>query len=215
MVNGLERGTPSEPDTVVVPPVAEPSDDGTLPVDLKPWQQLYDSDGTNNVRRQSRGAMSWSLLVNPIIVNAQDPAQKFRAHIMVFKDRDLTAEFPTARVSNDNTGVGFGGGTVKLDAPVQTMNGTNADVRKDDWILMINSNGTSQQIGFYRVLGYYYDPNRPDDIQVTLDGPDFDFSVGQTELVHLVGLSATGLRSGRVINVFERTMRWEGKSNWN
>ena len=77
-------------------------------------------------------------------------------------------------------------------------------VRKDDWVLMLNrdlsAGAFGWQIGFYTVIGY--DPNGG---IFTLDGPDFDFGVGQTYLVHLEN----------VVTIYERTFTWEGSSNWN
>ena len=127
-------------------------------------------------------------------------------NILVHKDRDLldVVQYEPRQA------VLLGGGTVQLNSPL-------TDVRRDDWVMLRNTQagGNSgyqsqhQQVGFYRVTAV----GGTNSI-LTLDGPDWDPGNGPANLYHLVGIR-DGKRSGQVINVYERTMQWERKSNWN
>lgn len=199
--------------------------------ELGPPQQYFDTDGTGtNLRRQARGQMSWNAIAIPVKDNYTTAAPrtwgwKFQLHVLVHKDRDFDTS-PTTGARYEcrpldtatNTGIAYGGGTVTLAA-----NQSFTDVRKDDWVMLVNRDlngepGFDTQVGFYRVIGIA-------DIggvaTLTLDGPDFQFGTpgtthSQAFAVHLVGLdNSDNRRRGHVVNVYERTMRWERKSNWN
>ncbi len=196
--------------------------------ELGPPQQYFDTNGMGaNLRRQARGQMSWNAIAIPVKEDYTSATPttwgwKFQLHVLVHKDRD----FDTANVRYEcrpldttvNTGMAYSGGTVTLAA-----NQTFTDVRKDDWVMLVNRDlngepGFDTQVGFYRVIGIA-------DIggvtTLTLDGPDFQFgnpgtTHSQAFAVHLVGLdNLDDRRRGHVVNVYERTMRWERKSNWN
>ena len=204
--------------------------------ELAPPQQIFDITGSGaDARRQSQGRLSWNSVLVPVKADYANtpsggtPGLTFRMHVLVHKDRDLglpsVVSYPMANVTapnNDATGggdmVGYGGGTVTLDRKL-------SDVRRDDWVMLKtpadpnNPNldrNYSNQVGFYRVTtAAEIDVNGNPVSILTLDGQDFNFGPsGTTELHHLVGFR-NGRRSGQVVNVYERTMQWERKSNWN
>ncbi len=186
--------------------------------ELGPPQQIFDEalvDHDNNpatpkvirpVRRQSDGRMSWNAVLVPVGASASNAGLRFRMNILVHKDRDLLDGVQY----EPRQAVLLGGGTVQLNSPL-------TDVRRDDWVMLRNTQagGNSgyqsqhQQVGFYRVTAV----DGTNSI-LTLDGPDWDPGNGPANLYHLVGVR-DGKRSGQVINVYERTMQWERKSNWN
>ncbi|MEE2827292.1 MAG: hypothetical protein VYE64_11750 [Planctomycetota bacterium] len=199
---------------------------------LLPPQQIFDVNGTgDDARRQSLGRISWNAVMVPVKVDYANapsggtPGLTFRMHVLVHKDRDLgpvnQVAYPQATVADPIGMVGFGGGTVTLDRKL-------VDVRRDDWVMLktpappANPNTPSpdrnylNQVGFYRVTNAAEIENNGNAVTIlTLDGPDFNFgNAGTTELHHLVGFRDQK-RSGQVINVYERTMQWERKSNWN
>ena len=190
--------------------------------ELSPPQQIFDITAAGNTaRRQTLGRISWNAVLVPVksdyLSNAPTggtPGLTFRMHVLTHKNRDLglptEVAYPLAEVIGPTNTVGYGGGTVTLNAAL-------TDVRRDDWVMLrtaANSNtldaGYNNQVGFYRVVGV-----DATGTILTLDGPDFNFGdANTTELHHLVGFR-NGQRSGQVINVYERTTRWERKSNWN
>ncbi len=194
-------------------------------------------DGTNPgpelVRRQFRGQLSWNALLVPVKDDYANPppafgadvgtdSWKFQMFVMVHKDREIYDRnianpierniVVATRVDHTlpaplTTGVGRNGGTVYLESAM-------GDVRQDHWVMLVNRPtpplaanvevGFETQVGFFRVISYDeggvgFQPS------LTLDGPDFNFDNGQTLVVHLKN----------VVNVYERTIRWEQKSNWN
>ena len=190
--------------------------------ELSPPQQIFDITAAGNTaRRQTLGRISWNAVLAPVksdyLSNAPTggtPGLTFRMHVLTHKNRDLglptEVAYPMAEVIGPTNTVGYGGGTVTLNAAL-------TDVRRDDWVMLrtaANSNtldaGYNNQVGFYRVVGV-----DATGTILTLDGPDINFGdANTTELHHLVGFR-NGQRSGQVINVYERTTRWERKSNWN
>ena len=203
--------------------------------DLDPPQQIYDVIGNDRVRRQSRGEFSWSAVAVPVkdrVSTIASAAWKYRMSVLVYKDRlvtdDLVYPFADVDLSAAIAGatqpvIGFSGGVVAIQNPSTFPISFNNAVRKDDWVMMINEipgaeAGFNQQVGFYQVIGI-------DASVITLDGPDFVFSVddgagGQTPLpTRIVALNGidpiTEKVVGRVINIYERTFRWEQTSVWN
>ncbi len=205
--------------------------------DIAPPQPIFDILGTGAAaRRQSLGRISWNAVLVPVksdyygtdlrFQSPMTPGLRFRMHVLVHKDRDLgplsEVFYPRGTINQTNTG--YSGGTVEVHWP------GGVDVRRDDWVMLKNTNtnpavenGYRDQVGFYRVTGVFYPAGKPKPIDstipttttLTLDGPDFGFANG-TEIYHLVGQRRSdGRRSGQVINVFERTTQWEQKSNWN
>ena len=191
-------------------------------------QQVFDVDSDGlKVRRQSQGRMSWNAVLVPVkddydintVPAGGTPPLKYKMHVLVHKDRELEApsatgpRYPTRAVTSPLTGTGFGGGTVTVEKL--------PDVRKDDWVMLVNQAnggepGFDKQVAFYQVAGVSNE--NPANTILTINGPDFAFGTGATQLVHLVQfrtLNGSVSRGGRVINIFERTMRWEQKSNWN
>ncbi len=205
--------------------------------DIAPPQPIFDILDTGDAaRRQSLGRISWNAVLVPVksdyygtdlrFLSPMTPRLRFRMHVLVHKDRDLgplsEVVYPRGTINQTNTG--YSGGTVEVHWP------GGVDVRRDDWVMLKNTNtnpavenGYRDQVGFYRVTGVFYPAGKPKPIDstipttttLTLDGPDFGFANG-TEIYHLVGQRRSdGRRSGQVINVFERTTQWEQKSNWN
>ena len=197
---------------------------------LLPPQQIFDVTATgSDARRQSLGRISWNAVLVPVKTDYANqpsggtPGLTFRMHVLVHKDRDLDrdgtlVDYPAANITSPAVPTTlYGGGTVQVDSwltnpsAVKPINEPNK-VRRDDWVMLRNERNTEagyqDEVGFYRVTGVTENGNT-----LTLDGPDFTLRPG-TKLHHLV-VSRDGQRSGKVINVYERTMRWERKSNWN
>ncbi len=196
---------------------------GLADADLYGPKQIYDLatvdingdlivDENDRLRRQSRGNISWSAIVVPQrILGSNDLlAQKYRMYILVYKDRqmdvfnaDPKVQMTTARVVAPVIPAAPVS-TVTLESPLVIPDGV---VRKDEWVMLTNRRGplgVDQQIGFYRVVNF--DGNDP--VKITLDGPDFDFSVADSDGTHIVHLKD-------VVGVYERTFTAEGDSNWN
>ena len=179
--------------------------------ELGPPQQIFDQANGTSVRRQSDGRMSWNAVLVPVGASASNAGLRFRMNILVHKDRDLLDGVQY----EPRQAVLLGGGTVQLNSPL-------TDVRRDDWVMLRNTQagGNSgyqsqhQQVGFYRVTAVGGTNSIGANSILTLDGPDWDPGNGPANLYHLVGIR-DGKRSGQVINVYERTMQWERKSNWN
>ena len=201
--------------------------------DLDPPQQVYDIIGPDKVRRQSRGEFSWSAVAVPVkdrVGTVAAAAWKYRMSVLVYKDRvisdDLEHRFADVDLTAAIAGatdpiVGFSGGVLALQN-TPSLPEFLQDVRKDDWVMMINEipgaePGFNQQIGFYQVVGV--------DAVITLDGPDFVFSVDNpttgmqqalpTRIIALNGIDPITGKENRVVNVYERTFRWEQTSVWN
>ena len=209
----------------------------TVPGLPGPPQQLFDVFADVNVRRQRRGRFSWSMLAVPVKrdYSAQPTggtrAWNMQMHVLVHKDRSLNNAY--YRVAEVDTGRApptlINGGTVFLETDEIT------DIRRDDWVMLVSrrtigqstsDDGFSWQVAFYRVIGADQgdlSAATPRQGSVTLDGPDFAVDTTQTTLmVHLVQretelIPATGpdrRTSGRVVNVFERSLNWERESSW-
>lgn len=234
--------------------------------DLYGPQQVFDqfTDGITGVTidtgRQSRGEMSWMGIVAPTFDyanfdsgNPQTTAWKYRMFVLSYKNRVLTtaaagltppagtARFPVGEVDSasrpvtDEKDIAFGGGNIELTEPL-------GDVRKDDWLMLINLNpdlpvGFQKQIGFYRVVATFnQDVDNDGTVDkgiLSLDGPDFVFNrrVGTTDTwrhmptfaVLLANYDANAMieadprliRLGHVVSVHERTFTWEQESDWN
>ncbi len=195
--------------------------------DLAPPQQIFDLASGNAARRQSLGRISWNAVLVPVKADygqtptgSGTPGLMFRMHVLTHKNRDLAqgVEYPSATVVTPASGTGHSGGTVTVAWDPLPLNPTITvpDVRRDDWVMLTNSanntveSGYRNQVGFFRVVGAF---SSVQGTTLTLEGPDFGFNSG-TKLHHLVGFR-NGKRSDHVVNVYERTMRWERKSNWN
>ena len=197
--------------------------------DLGPPQQIYDLADGQPARRQSEGRLSWNAVLAPVKVdygyvpNFQAPTPDpgtwgytFRMHVLVHKDRDLDRDgqfidYPKYSITAPAGGVLYGGGTVAVSLAQGSV--LPISIRRDDWVMLRNNNsnvesGYGTQVGFFRVTGVDSEGGF-----LTLEGPDFGLNANTT-LHHLV-VSRNGERSSKVINVYERTMQWEQKSNWN
>lgn len=223
-------------------PVSDPAQPD-LGLGVLPPKMYFDQNaGGDSMRRQSRGEMSWMSILAPQKDSylAQSNAWQFRQYTLVFENRvfdrsaffyPITEVISTGAAGTAASGVRRTGGTITID-------GTVSDVRRDDWIMLVNRDlspdaqpGFEKQIGFYRVV------NTNGDSRITLDGPDFDFgpnpgaiptppanTVRTTYAVHLVNYdraafeadpTAEGLqRMGSVVNVYERQLGLKGDSNW-
>lgn len=201
---------------------------GSALSDLDPPQQIFDTGATGEpVGRQSRGEMSWMAIVVPSYddgnPNQSDQIWKYRLYVLVFKNRVLqtsstnpVARFPIGKVMSAND-IGYGGGNVTLESEI-------SDVRKDDWVMLINEDselpqGFQKQVAFFRVIATFGNT-------MTLDGPDFHFVSGSSQplttyAVHLANYDAAAMangelnRLGHVVSVYERTFVWELDSDWN
>ena len=98
--------------------------------------------------------------------------------------------------------------TITINRPLGAF---SADVRRNDWVMLRNSNTSGRpDIAFARVTNFFseaIDPDAPIDptatSELTIDGPDFDFST-PTAMVHLRD----------VVAVFTRTIKLETSSEW-
>ncbi len=206
-----------------------------------PPQQVFDlGAGGTILRRQSRGEMTWSMIAVPTkrTMSADGGSVwNFNLHILVYKNRVLENPDNVAPGSqfdprlkyqevyynplNDPSGSTlnplYSGGNVKLPA------GIPIEIAKDEWVMLVNrinhenvlnaEPGFLHQVAFYRVIGT--DSNTS---TLTLDGPEFNFGVqvDPNNNPNLLSHTKTYIvYLPNVVNVYERTMRWEGASTWN
>ena len=114
----------------------------------------------------------------------------------------------------------FRGGNIRL-----VDDGRSLQIPKNGWVMMVNrysdemvteeraEPGFLHQVGFYRVIG-----TDPVNRTLTMDGPEFDFGEYLNGMDAADGFTRTGtyiVYLKDVVNVFQRTLRWEGASSWN
>ena len=215
---------------------------------LLPPRMYFDIGSAGTLRRQSRGEISWQMIVAPVKDNntfafasygpspkffsnwfVNSSGWKFRQHTLVWENRVLdpnAAVMPVAPVVTVDgltppEGVHLNGGTITIDLPV-------VDVRKNDWIMLVNrirslevnappaggaappfqELGFEKQIEFYRVVDAFFDETAGQS-RISLDGPDFDFGplpgpqagARTTYAVHLVNFDAVAFSLGEAIRV--------------
>lgn len=172
-----------------------------------------------------------------------NPVTSFNSHMLIYKDRVLQQplvpgdplyneqfdpRFKWAQVLydfdpttfSDTPNPLFRGGNIILTQDERTI-----QIPKNGWVMMVNrfSNemvnaglaepGFLHQVGFYRVIG-----TDPVNRTLTLDGPEFDFGEYLNGQDPSDGFTRTGtyiVYLQDVVNVYQRTLRWEGASSWN
>lgn len=122
--------------------------------DIAPAQPLFDLDGTNQVKRQSNGRISWSAFVSAEkdLTKSGGPVSQLRTHLLVYRDRSFTTgsvtDSPLAQVANANYGVyltdlaavapaeSYAPSVNLITFPVGGVVPT--DIGRDEWIMLIN-----------------------------------------------------------------------------
>jgi hypothetical protein len=169
-------------------------------------------DVTNRMKRSSSGKISWMAMMVPENGNPF----LYRAYIVVFKKRQLRFK----RISStDNLGnitqqiageriydalpaagnQGIGGGEFDLTLTSGTF-AENKSPRAGDWILLTDND---ENYRWYRISRTNSD-NAPDQLQVSLTGPNWNTTLTNTQAIALSG----------VIAVYEKTIPIENNSIW-
>ena len=122
--------------------------------DIAPPQPLFNFDGANRIRNQSGGRISWSVFLtpekDPSLVSA--PLSRFRANVLVYRDRFLDTTSPAALVASNydvyltdsvaNSGpgtVGTGAGPISSVSRIDLAGSIPADtIVRGDWVMLVN-----------------------------------------------------------------------------
>ena len=177
---------------------------------------------------------------NQVITGKHHPVTSFNTHMLIYKNRTLTN--PTLPVADANFDPLLKWTQVDFDFNPQTFqdtpnplfrggnirlvdDGRSLQIPKNGWVMMVNrysdemvteeraEPGFLHQVGFYRVIG-----TDPVNRTLTMDGPEFDFGEYLNGMDAADGFTRTGtyiVYLKDVVNVFQRTLRWEGASSWN
>jgi hypothetical protein len=140
--------------------------------EVAPPQPLFNFDGTNRIRPQSGGRISWSAFLtpekDPSLVSA--PVTRMRANVLVYRDRFLDQTSPEALVASSYTcyvtdpdvaalgRIGTGKGyipsisQIDLDPSVPDNAIVAGDIVRGDWVMLINriaetDGGTIRTVG--------------------------------------------------------------------
>ena len=188
--------------------VFEQADDLTVEdSDLNGPQQLFNEGPRGILNRQSVGSISWCAIAEPVVNSSVAvEVDSYKLHVLVFKDRIIDSEMDAAMVTSPITAGQVS--TITINRPLGAF---SADVRRNDWVMLRNSNTSGRpDIAFARVTNFFSEPIDPDapidptaTSELTIDGPDFDFST-PTAMVHLRD----------VVAVFTRTIKLETSSEW-
>ena len=93
-----------------------------------------------------------------------------------------------------------------------------SQVRRNDWMVLINQHAGEVQFNFYRVIETFPNASNPSQIdRVTLQGPDFDFIPDWDTLLdgNQTAVESFAVLLPDVIGVYERTFKLEPDSNYN
>lgn len=187
----------------------------TIP-EFAPAETYFDVSGGNLLRRQFEGELSCVVFCLPDFVGVKasgDPfVSSWRSYTVVYRRRPLPTSNlrrPYDRVFNaantiPSEQILYGGGELLLtNGDFATSNANSSQlsvIRRGDWIALTNGT-TIQQLNFYRVLDATEEP--PPAVgswRVTLQGPDFDLTPGDTYAIHLPDVWAVIERTYQVTN---------------
>lgn len=186
---GLARRMFSNHDDLITDP---PTDDFSGPT------QEFFSSTTGNAGRQYSGRLSWRMFV--VREYGVDEYARFYSAVSLARNPDAYD-----RVFQVNSpGPYSGGGDFTL---TELPAATSTPIRRGLWMMLMERDTTGRvvDIAFYRVLESDVDTSTNQQI-VTLQGSDITPDVGS---------SIYAVLFPDVINVYERTMKYETSSDWN
>lgn len=208
-------------------------------LEVAPPQPLFDMNGGNEVKRQSSGRISWSVFLTPEKdpTLTTSPANRFRTHTLVYRDRfisttpaDRTVFKTSIPFDEEMRGSCYdfyqtnmqGTGPVRSVSQI-TFAGNVIDTEelfRGDWVMLINRiplpatadvplNGATRAAdNGYRIQTMFARVIRVGANSVTIDGGSFDFV--PSGIGGVGGSSETYMVHLKdVVNVFERSVSVE------
>ena len=199
---------------------AQDDDPTVTDSDLLGPVQIFNEGAAGLLNRQSNGTISWCAIAEPTIASANaSEIRSYKFHILVFKDRVTDSMVPESEMLSSPV---LSPTTFGQSASVTIPATLTDDVRRNDWVMLINQETTgsgsiAQQtnISFARITNLFNNDNGLS--RISIDGSDFPFTssglaadgTGTTtpDATHIVHLRD-------VVAVFSRTIKLETNSEW-
>ena len=195
-------------------------------------QQIFDEiESDADAKRQVGDRATSMVFVVPEFVSGAAFPSSYRTYTVVSVDRVFDQTVSGGRPADDDrvfnvfmpgtatapTGIQYGGGDFTISEQNQSTDPeAELQIRRSSWVMLVRvdvsdanpNNHFVDKIGFYRTVDASQSETMPTDFDISLIGPDFEFSNPSTHQTYMVALP-------EAVAVYERTVRQEQKSNWN